>query len=80
VDPIEPTELDAGPVRLRPWREDDADADAAWAAQRVPEIRMWAGGHGVDSRDDRYGDGVKRDELLGARLSGDPPPQLNSRS
>jgi RimJ/RimL family protein N-acetyltransferase len=28
----------------------------------------------------RYGDGVKRDELLWARLSDDPPPQLNSRS
>jgi RimJ/RimL family protein N-acetyltransferase len=187
MDPIEPTELDAGPVLLRPWREDDADA--VWAAQRDPEIRMWAGGHGVDSRDDavvllrrltgsedraswavvdsaigallgsvsvhsidrgqadaqvgywtapaargrgvapaavdaacrwvfealpvervelchavenpasgrvaekagfvfegklrrsyRYGDGVKRDELLWARLSDDPPPQLNSRS
>jgi hypothetical protein len=78
MDPIEPTELDAGPVLLRPWREDDADA--VWAAQRDLEIRMWAGGHGVDSRDDRYGDGVKRDELLWARLSDDPPPQLNSRS
>jgi RimJ/RimL family protein N-acetyltransferase len=28
----------------------------------------------------RYGDGVKHDELLWARLSDDPPPELSSRS
>jgi RimJ/RimL family protein N-acetyltransferase len=50
MDPIEPAELDAGPVRLRPWREDDADA--VLAAQQDPEIKMWAGGRGVDSRED----------------------------
>ena len=28
----------------------------------------------------RYGDGVKHDELLWARLADDPPPALSSRS
>jgi RimJ/RimL family protein N-acetyltransferase len=50
MEPIAPVELDAGPVHLRPWREDDADA--VWAAQRDPEIRKWAGGRGVESRED----------------------------
>lgn len=31
-------------------------------------------------RSHRYGDGVKHDELLWARLSDDPPPQLSIRS
>jgi RimJ/RimL family protein N-acetyltransferase len=36
---MEPFELPAGPVLLRPWREDDADA--TWAALRDPEILLW---------------------------------------
>jgi RimJ/RimL family protein N-acetyltransferase len=47
---VDTTELDAGTVRLRPWREDDADA--VLAAQQDPAIRQWAGGYGVDSRED----------------------------
>jgi RimJ/RimL family protein N-acetyltransferase len=47
---MEPNELAVGSLRLRPWRADDVDA--VWAAQRDPDIRMWAGGSGVDSRDD----------------------------
>lgn len=50
MEPIEPIELDAGPVRLRPWRNDDVEA--VWAAQQDPEIRKWAGGSRVASRDD----------------------------
>ncbi len=50
MEPIEPVEIEAGPVRLRPWREDDADA--VYAAQQDPDIRMWAGGRGIDTRDD----------------------------
>ncbi len=50
MEPIAPVELDAGPVRLRPWREDDADA--VLTAQRDPDIRKWAGGAGVESRED----------------------------
>ena len=50
MEPIEPAELGAGPVRLRPWREDDADA--VWAAQQDPDIRRWAGGTTVGTRDD----------------------------
>ena len=48
--PIGPVEIEAGPVRLRPWREDDADD--MLAAQQDPDIRMWAGGRGVVSRED----------------------------
>lgn len=46
---MEPIELDAGLVRLRPWR--DSDADAVWAALQDPEIRLW-NGSGVGSRED----------------------------
>ena len=45
-----PPEIDAGPVRLRPWREDDADA--VLAAQQDPDIKQWAGGRGIGTRDD----------------------------
>ena len=38
---MEPFELPVGPVRLRPWRPDDADA--TWAALQDPGIRMWNG-------------------------------------
>lgn len=47
---MEPIELEAGPVRLRPWRADDADA--VWDAQQDPDIRQWAGGSRVATRDD----------------------------
>ena len=42
MEAIGPVEIEAGPIRLRPWREDDADA--VLAAQQDPDIRMWAGG------------------------------------
>ena len=45
---MESIELDAGPLRLRPWRADDVDV--VWAAQQDPGIRLWAGG--VASRAD----------------------------
>jgi RimJ/RimL family protein N-acetyltransferase len=47
---MHPTVLDAGPVRLRPWRDDDVEA--VWQAQQDPLIRLWAGGDRVSSRDD----------------------------
>ena len=47
---MHPNELYAGSVRLRPWRDDDVDA--VWAAQGDPQIRLWAGGDGIASRDD----------------------------
>lgn len=50
METIDPVEIEAGPIRLRPWRADDADA--VLAAQQDPDIRMWAGGHGVDTRND----------------------------
>ena len=50
METIEPVEIEAGPIRLRPWRDDDADA--LLAAQQDPDIRQWAGGRGVDSRED----------------------------
>jgi RimJ/RimL family protein N-acetyltransferase len=40
-EPIEPVELSAGPLRLRPWREDDVDA--YWAALQGPDLRLWNG-------------------------------------
>jgi RimJ/RimL family protein N-acetyltransferase len=49
VQPIRPFELSAGPVLLRPWRDDDLDA--VWAALQDPEIRLW-NGTGSGSRDD----------------------------
>jgi RimJ/RimL family protein N-acetyltransferase len=36
---MDPFELPVGPVRLRPWRDDDADE--VWAALRDPEILLW---------------------------------------
>jgi RimJ/RimL family protein N-acetyltransferase len=36
---MEPFELPVGPVLLRPWRDDDADA--AMAALQDPEILLW---------------------------------------
>ena len=39
MEPIEPVALPAGWVRLRPWREDDADA--ALAALLDPVTRLW---------------------------------------
>jgi RimJ/RimL family protein N-acetyltransferase len=48
--PIEPDDLDAGPLRLRRWRTDDADA--VLAAQSDRDIRAWAGGHAVITRED----------------------------
>jgi RimJ/RimL family protein N-acetyltransferase len=47
--PIEPVELTAGDLLLRPWREDDVDA--YWAALQDPDLRLW-NGSGVESRDD----------------------------
>ncbi|MET0764089.1 MAG: GNAT family N-acetyltransferase [Blastococcus sp.] len=49
MPPIEPVELDAGSVRLRPWQE--GDADAVWAALQDPDIELWNGG-GVRSPED----------------------------
>ena len=120
---IDPVTLEDGPLRLRPWREDDVDA--VWAAFQDPDITLWNGGgvssraveaacrwafatlpidrielcHAVENaasgrvaekagftyeghlrRSYRYGDGVKHDELLWARLADDPAPALSSRS
>jgi RimJ/RimL family protein N-acetyltransferase len=36
---VEPFELPAGDLLLRPWREDDVDA--VWAAVQDPELRRW---------------------------------------
>jgi RimJ/RimL family protein N-acetyltransferase len=46
---VEPFQLAAGPVLLRPWRDDDVDP--TWAALQDPEIRLW-NGSGCTSRDD----------------------------
>ena len=46
---LSPVELSAGPIVLRPWRPDDADA--VWAALQDQEIQLWNGG-GVASRAD----------------------------
>ena len=37
----EPFVLPAGPVRLRPWRDDDLDD--TWEALQDPDIRLWNG-------------------------------------
>ena len=50
--PLEPVELTAGPLLLRPWRPDDVDA--VWAALQDPETRLWNGG-GVTCRADAEG-------------------------
>jgi RimJ/RimL family protein N-acetyltransferase len=39
--PIDPVELTAGPLLLRPWREDDVDAYVA--AVQDPTMRLWNG-------------------------------------
>ncbi|MET0764760.1 MAG: GNAT family N-acetyltransferase [Blastococcus sp.] len=49
MEPIRPVEVDAGAVRLRPWRADDVDV--VWAALQDPDIRRWNSG-GVTSRED----------------------------
>jgi RimJ/RimL family protein N-acetyltransferase len=36
---VQPFELPAGDLLLRPWREDDLDA--VWAAVQDPELRRW---------------------------------------
>ena len=46
---MDPVVLDAGPLRLRPWRADDVDA--VWAVFQDAEVRLWNGG-GVATRDD----------------------------
>jgi len=48
-EPIEPVVLEAGGLRLRPWREDDVDD--VWAALQDPAVRMWNGGS-ARSRED----------------------------
>ncbi|MCW2742712.1 MAG: GCN5-related N-acetyltransferase [Blastococcus sp.] len=58
MQPLAPVGLDAGPVRLRPWRE--SDLDAVWGAFQDPDIALWNGG-GVTSR-------VEAMALLGRRL------------
>ena len=47
---METPDIHAGSLRLRPWREQDADA--VLAAQQDPEIRAWAGGQAVTTRED----------------------------
>ena len=47
--PIEPVELTAGDLLLRPWRDDDVDA--YWAALESPGGRLWHGST-LGSRDD----------------------------
>jgi RimJ/RimL family protein N-acetyltransferase len=49
MDPIEPVELRAGPLRLRPWRA--GDVEDVWTALQDPAIRLWNGG-GVATRAD----------------------------
>jgi RimJ/RimL family protein N-acetyltransferase len=49
VEPIQPVTLDAGPVRLRPWRADDVDA--ALASLLDPDTRLWNAGW-VTTRED----------------------------
>jgi RimJ/RimL family protein N-acetyltransferase len=46
---IEPVELRAGDLLLRPWREDDVDP--YWAALQDHDLRLWNGSE-VESRDD----------------------------
>ena len=58
MQPLDPVVLDAGALRLRPWRE--TDIDAVWAAFQDPDVMLWNGG-GVSSRVDALA-------LLGRRL------------
>jgi RimJ/RimL family protein N-acetyltransferase len=46
---VEPILLEAGGLRLRPWRADDVDV--VWAALQDPQTRLWNGG-GVTSREE----------------------------
>jgi RimJ/RimL family protein N-acetyltransferase len=46
---LQPEELGAGRLRLRPWRSDDVDA--VWAALQDPETRLWNGGRGSSRAD-----------------------------
>src|SRR4051794_13014396 len=39
---VEPMEITAGTLHLRPWSLSDADAEVAALALRDPEIRRWA--------------------------------------
>jgi RimJ/RimL family protein N-acetyltransferase len=55
---VQPLTLDAGALRLRPWRE--TDIDAVWTAFQDPDIALWNGG-GASSRVDALA-------LLGRRL------------
>jgi RimJ/RimL family protein N-acetyltransferase len=50
AEPIEHVELTAGPLLLRPWRVDDADA--YWGVLQDPAIRLWSGPVTTGSRDD----------------------------
>jgi RimJ/RimL family protein N-acetyltransferase len=47
--PIEPVELRAGELLLRPWREEDVDA--YWAELVLPGGRLWHGS-ALETRDD----------------------------
>ena len=47
--PIEPVELRAAGLLLRPWREDDADA--YWAALESPGGRLWHGSTTTSTED-----------------------------
>jgi RimJ/RimL family protein N-acetyltransferase len=58
LEPIEPVVLEAGGLRLRPWRPDDVEA--VWSAFQDAYIQLWNGG-GVESREDALA-------LLGRRL------------
>jgi RimJ/RimL family protein N-acetyltransferase len=49
VIPAEPFVLPAGPVVLRPWRQDDLDA--AWAALQDRDTRRWNGDGGASRQD-----------------------------
>jgi RimJ/RimL family protein N-acetyltransferase len=46
--PIEPVQLTAGGILLRPWLEDDVDA--YWAALQDPPMRAW-NGSGAETRE-----------------------------
>ncbi|MCV2491186.1 GNAT family N-acetyltransferase [Geodermatophilus sp. YIM 151500] len=56
---MEPIELAAGPLRLRPWRLEDVDD--VWAAIQDPELQLW-NGQGEASREDAAGFVARRRE------------------
>src|SRR3954451_6091034 len=65
--PIEPVELRAGELLLRPWREDDVDA--YWAALEMPGGRLWHGST-METREDVVAAlGRRRDWTLGDHAS-----------